>query len=101
MLIDQATNHWLQVVAFRMGSDSTKERSLGGVGGRRVIFLSGVAMLFQRGTVVAFQKSFRYLPSDVMVLSEHGAHIFGALAIAVSLVIVWFYFRSPWGDRPR
>jgi len=36
-----------------------------------------------------------------MVLSEHGAHIFGALAIAVSLVIVWFYFRSPWGDRPR
>ena len=49
-------------------------------------------MLFQRGTVVAFPKSFRYLPSDVMVLSEHGAHIFGALAIAVSLVIVWFYF---------
>ena len=101
MLIDQATNHWLHVVAFRMGSDSTKERSLGGVGGRRVIFLSGVAMLFQRGTVVAFQKSFRYLPSGFMVLSEHGAHIFGALAIAVSLVIVWFYFRSPWGDRPR
>src|SRR6476660_5997080 len=63
-----------------MGSDSTKERSLGGVGGRRVIFLSGVAMLSQRGSVVAFQKSFRYLPSDVMVLSEHGAHIFGALA---------------------
>ena len=27
-----------------------------------------------------------------MVLSEHGAHIFGALAIAVGLVIVWFYF---------
>jgi hypothetical protein len=52
----------------------------------------GVAMLFQRGTVVAFQKSFRYLPSDVMVLSEHGAHIFGALATAVSLIIVWFYF---------
>jgi len=57
-----------------------------------LFFFPGVAMLFQRGTVVAFQKSFRYLPSDVMVLSEHGAHIFGALAIAVSLVIVWFYF---------
>jgi hypothetical protein len=57
-----------------------------------LFFCPGVAMLFQRGTVVAFQKSFRYLPSDVMVLSEHGAHIFGALAIAVSLVIVWFYF---------
>ena len=57
-----------------------------------LFFFPGVAMLFQRGTVVAFQQSFRYLPSDVMVLSEHGAHIFGALAIAVSLVIVWFYF---------
>ena len=57
-----------------------------------LFFFPGVAMLFQRGTLVAFQKSFRYLPSDVMVLSEHGAHIFGALAIAVSLVIVWFYF---------
>jgi len=56
-----------------------------------LFFFPGVAMLFQRGTVVAFQKSFRYLPSDVMVLSEHGAHIFGALAIAVSLVTVWFY----------
>ena len=57
-----------------------------------LFFFPAVAMLFQRGTVVAFQKSFRYLPSDVMVLSEHGAHIFGALAIAVSLAIVWFYF---------
>ena len=57
-----------------------------------LFFFPGVVMLFQRGTLVAFQKSFRYLPSDVMVLSEHGARIFGALAIAVSLVIVWFYF---------
>jgi hypothetical protein len=77
---------------FRTGSNSTKERSLGSVGGRRVIFFPGVAMIFQRGTVVAFQKSFRYLPSDVMVISEHCAHILGALAIVVSLVIVWFYF---------
>ena len=57
-----------------------------------LFFFPGVAMLFQHGTLVAFQQSFRYLPSDIMVLSEHGAHIFGALAIAVSLVIVWFYF---------
>jgi hypothetical protein len=57
-----------------------------------LFFLPGVAMLFQRGTLVAFQQSFHYLPSDVMVLSEHGAHIFGALAIGVSLVIIWFYF---------
>ena len=57
-----------------------------------LFFFPGVAMLFQRGTLVAFQQSFRYLPSDVMVISEHGAHILGALAIVVSLVIVWFYF---------
>jgi hypothetical protein len=55
-------------------------------------FFPGVAMLFQRDTLVAFQKSFLYLPSDVMVLSEHGAPISGVLAIAVSLGIVWFYF---------
>ena len=57
-----------------------------------LFFFPGVAMLFQHGTLVAFQQSFRYLPSDFMVLSEHGAHIFGALAIAVGLVIVSFYF---------
>jgi hypothetical protein len=57
-----------------------------------LFFFPGVAMLFQRGTLVAFQQSFRYLPSDFMVLSERGAHIFGALAIIVSLVMVWFYF---------
>ena len=57
-----------------------------------LFFFPGVFMLFQRGTVVAFQKSFRYLPSDVMALSEHGARIFGMLAIAVGLVLVWFYF---------
>jgi len=57
-----------------------------------LFFFPGVVMLFQRGTVVAFQQSFRYAPSGVMVLSEHGAHIFGALAIGVSLVIIWFYF---------
>jgi hypothetical protein len=26
------------------------------------------------------------------MLRAHGAHIFGAIAIAVGLVIVWFYF---------
>ena len=56
-----------------------------------LFFFPGVALLFQHGTLVAFQQSFRYLPSDIMVLSEYGAHIFGAFAIAVSLVIVWFY----------
>ena len=56
-----------------------------------LFFFPGVAMLFQHGTLIAFQQSF-YAPSGFMVLSEHGAHIFGAFAIAVSLVIVWFYF---------
>ncbi len=42
-----------------------------------LFFFPGVAMLFQRGTLVVFQQSFRYAPSGFMVLSEHGAHIFG------------------------
>ena len=57
-----------------------------------LFFFPGVFMLFQRGTVVAFQQSFYYAPSGVMALSEHGAHIFGVLAILVALVLVWFYF---------
>ena len=94
----ERTVQWLSSLddeEFRTGSDSTKERSLGSVGGRRVIFLSRRSMLFQRGTVVAFQKSFRYLPSDDLIRSNFRAWSHtscGALAIAVSLVIVWFYF---------
>jgi hypothetical protein len=43
--------------------------------------------------MVAFQQSFHHiLPFGFMVLSKHGAHVFGALAVAVSLVMVWFYF---------
>jgi hypothetical protein len=58
-----------------------------------LFFFPGVFMLFQRGTVVAFQQSFHYYaPSGFMALSEHGAHIFGVLAILVGLVLVWFYF---------
>jgi uncharacterized protein YjeT (DUF2065 family) len=57
-----------------------------------LFFFPGVVMFFQRGTVVAFQQSFRYAPSGVFALSEHGARIFGVLAIAVGFVIVWFYF---------
>ena len=57
-----------------------------------LFFFPGVFMLFQRGTLVAFQQSFRYAPSGFMVLSEHGAHIFGMFAILVGLVLVLFYF---------
>ena len=58
-----------------------------------LFFFPGVFMLFQRGTLVAFQQSFsHHAPSGFMVLSEHGAHMFGVLAILVGLVLVWFYF---------
>jgi hypothetical protein len=58
-----------------------------------LFFFPGVFVLFQRGTVVAFQQSFHhYAPSGFMVLSEHGAHIFGMLTILVAFVLVWFYF---------
>lgn len=58
-----------------------------------LFFFPGVSLLFQREPVIAFQQSFRYAPSGVTGMSPHGAHIFGLLAIAVALVIVWFYFR--------
>jgi len=50
-------------------------------------------VLFQREPIIAFQQSFRWLPSGAIAMSPHGAHVFGVLAIAVALVVVWFYFR--------
>ena len=58
-----------------------------------LFFFPGLALLFQREPIIAFQQSFRWLPSGAIAMSPHGAHIFGLLAIAVALVIVWFYFR--------
>ena len=55
-----------------------------------LFFFPGLFMLFQRGTRVAFQQSFYHAPSGFTVLSEHGAHIFGMLAILVGLALVWF-----------
>jgi hypothetical protein len=69
-------------------TNATQKRSLGSVGGCRLIFLSWCVYAFQRGTVVAFQQSFHDAPSGFMALSEHGAQ----LAILVGLVLVWFYF---------
>ncbi len=77
---------------LRTRSDATKEQSLGSVGGRRLIFLSRCSDAFSARHCARIQKSFRYAPSGVMALSEHGARIFGVLAVAVGLVIVWFYF---------
>jgi hypothetical protein len=57
-----------------------------------LFFLPGVFMLLQRGPLIAVQQSFRYAPSSVTAISQHGAHIFGILAIAVALALVAFYF---------
>ena len=57
-----------------------------------LFFFPGLALLFQREPIIAFQQSFRYAPSGATAISAHGAHIFGLLAIAVALVIVWLYF---------
>jgi hypothetical protein len=64
-----------------------------------LFFFPGVFMLFQRVTLVAFQQSFYHAPSGFTVLSEHGAHIFGMLAILVGLILVLFLSAS--SDRPR
>ena len=58
-----------------------------------LFFFPGLALLFQRESIIAFQQSFRWAPSGVTALTPHGAHIFGLLAIAVAFGIVWFYFR--------
>ena len=57
-----------------------------------LFFAPGLFMLFHRGPLIAIQQSFRYAPSDVTAISEHGAHIFGILAIAVALALLAFYF---------
>ena len=49
-------------------------------------------MLFQRGTLVAFQQSFYHAPLRLHGAFQHGAHMFGVLAILVGLVLVWLYF---------
>jgi hypothetical protein len=60
-----------------------------------LFFLPGLILLLHRGPLVAPQQSFRYAPSSVTAISEHGAHILGTLAIAValSLVALYFYLR--------
>src|SRR4051794_4146808 len=57
-----------------------------------LFFFPGLFMLFHRGPLVAIQQSFRYAPSGVTAMSEHGARIFAVLAIAVALALLTFYF---------
>jgi hypothetical protein len=54
--------------------------------------LPGLFMLFHHGPLIAIQQSFRYTPSGVAAISEHGAHIFGILAIAIAVALLAFYF---------
>jgi hypothetical protein len=59
-----------------------------------LFFFPGVFMLLQHGPLIAVQQVYRYtylLPSGVTAISEHGAHVFGALAIGVGFVFILFY----------
>ena len=60
-----------------------------------LFFFPGVFMLLQHGPLIAVQQVYRYdylLPSGVTAISEHGAHVFGSLAIGVGVVFFSFYF---------
>jgi hypothetical protein len=58
-----------------------------------LFFFPGLFMLVHRGPLIGLQQSFHpVLPSAITAISEHGAHIFGGLAIGVSAVFVCFYF---------
>ena len=57
-----------------------------------LFLLPGLFMIVHRGPLVGVQQSFRYAPSGVTAISEHGAHIFGILAIGVALALLAFYF---------
>jgi hypothetical protein len=60
-----------------------------------LFFLPGIFLLLHHGPLIAVQQVYRYtssLPSSVTAISEHGAHIFGSLAIGVAIILGWFYF---------
>jgi hypothetical protein len=58
-----------------------------------LFFFPGLFLLAQRGPLIAIQQSFHWvLPSSVTAISEHGAHVFGILAVGVAVVFVWLYF---------
>jgi hypothetical protein len=60
-----------------------------------LFFFPGVFMLLHRGPMIAVQQVYKYtylLRGGVTSISEHGAHIFGGLAIAVGLALLCLYF---------
>ena len=75
-----------------------------------LFFFPGAFMLLHRGPLlIAVQQGYRYTwlsPSmeGVRGISEHGAHVFGALAVGVGVVFAWFYFylrRAIVRDQPH
>jgi hypothetical protein len=60
-----------------------------------LFFFPGLFMLVHRGPLFAVQQGYKYtylLPGGVTAISEHGAHVFGSLAVGVAVIFVWFYF---------
>ena len=59
-----------------------------------LFFFPGLALLFQREPMITFQPSWHGLmTSSATGVTPQGARILGVLAIALALVMVWFYFR--------
>ena len=61
-----------------------------------LFFFPGVFMLVHRGPLFAVQQGYRYTwlsPSmeGVTAISEHGAHVFGCLAIGVGVALLCLY----------
>ena len=62
-----------------------------------LVSVAGLFLLFRRGPLVPGQQQadYRYLwfarSSGVIVISEHGAHILGGLAIGVGVALLWLY----------
>ena len=65
-----------------------------------LFFFPGAFMLLHRGPLIAVQQGYRYTwlsPSmeGVTAISQHGAHVFGGLAVGVggALLLLYFYLR--------
>ena len=61
-----------------------------------MIFIPGIVLVLQKRPMIALVPVSRYGGSQSYgtTMSVHGAQIFGFLAIACSVLIVWFYFYA-------
>src|SRR4051812_35453359 len=60
--------------------------------GAALFFFPVVFMLFHARPDDRRSAGLPLVPSAVSAVSEHGAHIFGLVAIGLSVVFIWFYF---------